>query len=68
MKLKTYIKELQKLAKKYPDATVIYAIDDEGNGYNEVYMGPSACVWDGNDIILEEDHDNPNDVNAVILN
>jgi len=41
MTLKEYIKELQKIAKKYPDAVVVYSKDEEGNGFNEVFYPPS---------------------------
>ena len=44
MKLKEYIKELNKIIKENPEAknlTVIYARDEEGNGFEEVYYTPS---------------------------
>lgn len=39
MKLKVYLKKLNKLTQKNPEylnLDVIYSIDDEGNGFNEV--------------------------------
>ena len=37
MKLKEYAKVIAVLAEKYPNAKVIFSIDDEGNAYNEVF-------------------------------
>jgi hypothetical protein len=34
------------LEKKYPDADLFYSIDEEGNGYTEVYYGPSVQYVD----------------------
>jgi len=42
MKLNDYIKSLQKIAKKYPDLNVVYAKDDEGNGFKEITFHPSV--------------------------
>jgi hypothetical protein len=41
MKLKEYAELISKLAKELPDAEVVYAIDDEGNGFQSVSFGPS---------------------------
>jgi hypothetical protein len=48
MTLKMYIKQLQKLAKKYPDAVLICASDDEGNSFHTVYNGPTEMYFDEN--------------------
>lgn len=40
MRLKSYIKYLQSLEKKVGDAELIYATDDEGNGFNTVSYSP----------------------------
>ena len=42
MKIKDYIKKLEALAKKYPNASVIYSRDDEGNGFEPVTFAPVA--------------------------
>lgn len=47
MKLKDYIKSLQEIVEQNPDYSeldVIYAKDDEGNGYQHVGYGPSIGV------------------------
>ena len=36
MKLKDYAKAIAELAKQYPDAKVLYALDDKGNRLSEV--------------------------------
>jgi hypothetical protein len=48
MKLKEYIEKLQELTKEKPETLemdVIYATDDEGNGYSDVYFGPTLGVF-----------------------
>lgn len=45
MTLKDYVVQLAKFIEENPesaDYTVITAIDDEGNGFNPVYFGPSV--------------------------
>lgn len=41
MTIKEYAKVIARLAKKYPDAKVIYSVDDEGNAFNEVEYSPT---------------------------
>jgi len=44
MKLKEYLEELNKIIEQNPEALemeVIYAKDDEGNGYQKVNFSPS---------------------------
>ena len=41
MVLKEYAKYINELAKKNPKARVIYASDEEGNSYNDVFYQPS---------------------------
>ena len=43
MKLKDYVKELNAIAEKFPDLDVMYAIDDEGNGFDAVKNAP--CLY-----------------------
>ena len=52
MKLKEYIEHLQKIAEKRPEAlewNLIYSIDDEGNGYNQINYEPSTCLFEFQD-------------------
>ena len=46
MKLKEYAKVIAVLAEKYPNAKVIFSIDDEGNAYNEVFYHPTPGHFD----------------------
>jgi len=46
MKLKDYAKLINDLAKIHPNAKVVYAIDDEGNGYNEVVYAPTYSSYE----------------------
>ena len=69
MKLKQYIKALESLAEKNPDALeyeVVYSKDDEGNGFGCVHYAPSIGVY-------EDGEFDPNNLageqcNAVCLN
>lgn len=64
MTLTEYIKKLQMLeAKGHGECEVIYARDDEGNGYQPVSYEPSRGYFDG------EDYDSMNeDANVVCIN
>lgn len=49
MKLKEYLENLNKLATDRPellDLDVVYAKDDEGNGYERVYYKPAVGHFD----------------------
>lgn len=46
MKLSQYIEELQKVLKENGDLRCYYAMDDEGNGYQEVVFSPGMCYTD----------------------
>ena len=69
MKLKRYIRILERLAEKNPDALeyeVVYGKDDEGNGFDTVKYAPSIGVY-------EDGEFDPNNLtgeqrNAVCLN
>ena len=43
------MEKLNNLAKRYPNLEVIYASDDEGNGYNYVSYEPSIGYFDKED-------------------
>lgn len=49
MKLKDYIKQLEKIAEKNPDALVISASDEEGNSFNEVHFAPTILFYSKED-------------------
>jgi len=44
MKLKDYATMISKLAKRYPNLEVVYAVDDEGNAYHPVVYAPSVMT------------------------
>lgn len=46
MKLKTYIKKLQKLEEKHGNLELVYSIDDEGNSFHSVSFEPSIILLD----------------------
>ena len=80
MKFKKYLKKLKKIAKKRPETLemkVVYAKDDEGNGFQEIYWGPSIGNFDENEreFISEDSEDweeeyelTDNDKNALCIN
>lgn len=47
MKMKEYAKFIAVLAEKYPDAQAIYALDEEGNGFEPVDFAPIAGQFGG---------------------
>jgi hypothetical protein len=72
MKLKDYIKKLQKLAEKYPNATVCYSSDSEGNSFESVVYNPGAGCFDKQDRRFDHEdtfeEDDGLKVNAVCIN
>lgn len=76
MKLKKYIKNLQKLIEEKPevaDYEVVYSVDSEGNAFYEVDFPPSVGYYDGEDWQSEENliEDNEGygyELNAVCVN
>lgn len=80
MTLRDYIDSLVEFGKENPEAldlTVVYSKDDEGNGYGEVYYGPSIGGMDSDgdftskDGQIENGHDEYDDfdeVNDVVIN
>ena len=47
MTLKAYAKLINKLAEKYPRATVVYASDDEGNCFQQVNNAGVVGFFEG---------------------
>ena len=62
MKLKEYANYIAELAEKYPNAKVVSAIDEEGNGFNEVVYSPSAGTF------KDGEFSEGGKVNAVCIN
>lgn len=61
MTIKTYIRQLQKLAEKHPKAVVVFAVDNEGNSLfeevrvKECHFNPSVGSFSG-DTFLPDDN------------
>lgn len=78
MKLKEFLEGLNQLIKDNPtylDLTVIASEDAEGNGFDEVYHGPSVGVFKDDEFIdtnsenFEEEYGyTDKDVNAICIN
>ncbi len=65
MKLRDYVKLINNLAKKYPNAKVIYSIDDEGNDFCMVHYAPQAGNFNSDE---GEWDNNVKPVNSVCIN
>ena len=74
MKFNEYLTELNKIAKKNPETLsmdVIYARDDEGNGYQQVSYKPSKGFYDGDEFTGEaqfEEEEITEKPNAICIN
>jgi hypothetical protein len=75
MKLKEFIENLQKFVEQNPKALkmeVVTSKDDEGNGYNIVYYGPSIGNYDSGVFTSHSEFEDWNldddDLNSVCLN
>jgi hypothetical protein len=70
MKLTEYIKKLEEILQTHGDCKVIYAIDDEGNHFDNVHFDPSPCRFDEDDKEGVEfwHQDQQVKVNAVCIN
>ena len=58
MTLREYINNLNELVNENPetlDCDVVYARDDEGNGYQKIWSTPSIFYWLDGEIYSEED-------------
>lgn len=67
MNIEKYIAHLQQVAKKYPKAKVIYAIDEEGNGYDEVFFTPTPGRFEDGEFDRFDGNKNVK-VNAICIN
>lgn len=78
MTLREYIDNLVAFGEENPeslDLTVVYAKDDEGNGYDEVYFGPSIGGMDSDGdfrskaIQIEDGYEEDEiEINSVCIN
>lgn len=71
MKLKKYIKQLKHFAKNNPECLnmkVYIAIDDEGNGYDEVIFSPAKGIFKEGEFLLHPDDIEGKEINAVCVN
>ena len=66
MKLSIYIEGLRQALSKYGDLKVIYARDDEGNGYCQLYHSPSVRKYKDGEFQQEEIESD--EFNAVCIN
>lgn len=71
MKLRDYIKQLQQIVSANPkaaDLDVIYAKDEEGNGFGPVYYSPTVGKFDGHYEFDGFDKGDKRKPNAVCIN
>lgn len=71
MTLREYIDGLNQFVVDNPetlDMTVIYGTDAEGNGFEEVYYGPTKGVYDDDEFSSHPDEIDKEDINAVCIN
>lgn len=76
MTLNEYIDKLIKFRdeEKAGDLQVIYAVDDEGNGFDTIYNSPTKCIYYNGEASFynDEDWDSEDDfeeeVDAVCIN
>lgn len=55
MKLKEYIDNLSTIAKKDPDALVVFSSDEEGSHIGEVKMAPLLVLYDKENNYIEDE-------------
>lgn len=68
MKLKEYLDALNEIVKENPKALefeVISSIDEEGNGYNEVFYTPSSGTYNEGEFATAT---NKNEHNSICIN
>lgn len=68
MKLKDYSELISALAKKYPDAKVVYSCDEEGNAFSESHFSPSEGRFSKGQFMSIDDQMPPDKVNAICIN
>ena len=70
MKATKFIKELQELVDKYGDLELVYAKDDEGNGFSKLSFGPTPGIYHDRDHEFSEIDETEEDTgaNAICVN
>lgn len=74
MLLSEYIENLKSVLEENGDLKVVYAVDDEGNAFNEVCFAPSVGHYDYSDSQFTtydnfgEDEDIDYEINSVCIN
>jgi len=71
MKFKDYLEKINAFAEDHPEAMdydVVYASDDEGNYYNELYNSPFTGHFGDGEFFFGEDLEEVFPVNAVCIN
>ena len=75
MTLKKYLKHLNKIVEKNPEALkyeLIYSKDDEGNEFSKVLYKPSLGFLDDDDEYIDENSDDwgeiEEELNAICIN
>lgn len=78
MKLKEFLKKINSMVakdKSLLELNVVYAIDDEGNSYHEVWNEPAVGYFEDNEFHFEgdeeddeEDDEDDREVNAIVIN
>jgi hypothetical protein len=64
--LRWYIKQLQELEKKYGDLPLCYSSDQEGNYFEELYIGPNPVeLIDGDEVMYEEETE---EITHILIN
>jgi len=67
MNLKEYLEQVKKLYDKYGDVKVIYAIDEEGNGFSEVCLPATPGRFEDGEFITTDDC-TTDEVNCICVN
>lgn len=74
MLLSEYIENLKSVLEENGDLKVVYAVDEEGNAFNEVCFAPSVGHYDYSDSQFTttdnfgEDEDIDYEINSVCIN
>lgn len=69
MRLSEYIDGLKQILEKNGDLQVVYAVDEEGNSFNEIFFSPSVGYYDDNDFTNENNfEDGDYEINSVCVN
>lgn len=67
-KLSAYIDNLKDILEEYGDLDIVYAKDEEGNGFNEVCYTPSVGYYEDREFTSILDVRDDKKINAVCIN